>query len=87
MQRALPQNVDKAVFETVYARYSELYEAHWNVFTKPYDGVLDMLAALRADGIPMGVVSNKVHDRTLEVIDTYFRILLTRCLATVPACR
>lgn len=72
VQRALPQDVEKTVFETVYARYSELYEAHWNVFTKPYDGILDLLAALRADGIPLGVVSNKVHDRTLEVIDTFF---------------
>lgn len=72
VQRALPQDVDQAVFEAVYARYSELYEAHWNVFTKPYEGIPAMLAALRADGIPLGVVSNKVHDRTLEVIDTYF---------------
>lgn len=72
VQRALPQDVEKTVFETVYARYSELYEAHWNVFTKPYDGILELLAALRADGIPLGVVSNKVHDRTLEVIDTFF---------------
>lgn len=72
VQRALPKDVEKTVFETVYARYSELYEAHWNVFTKPYDGILDLLAALRADGVPLGVVSNKVHDRTLEVIDTYF---------------
>ena len=72
VQRALPQDVEKTVFETVYARYSELYEAHWNVFTKPYDGILELLAALRADGIPLGVVSNKVHDGTLEVIDTFF---------------
>ena len=72
VQRALPQDVEKTVFETVYARYSELYEAHWNIFTKPYDGILELLAALRADGIPLGVVSNKVHDRTLEVIDTFF---------------
>ena len=72
VQRALPQDVEKTVFETVYARYSELYEAHWNVFTKPYDGILELLAALRADGIPLGVVSNKVHARTLEVIDTFF---------------
>ncbi len=72
VQRALPKDVDQAVFEAVYARYSELYEAHWNVFTKPYEGIPAMLAALRADGIPLGVVSNKVHDRTLEVIDTYF---------------
>lgn len=72
VQRALPQDVEKTVFETIYARYSELYEAHWNVFTKPYDGILELLAALRADGIPLGVVSNKVHDRTLEVIDTFF---------------
>ena len=72
VQRALPKDVEKTVFEAVYARYSELYEAHWNVFTKPYDGILDLLAALRADGVPLGVVSNKVHDRTLEVIDTYF---------------
>ena len=72
VQRALPEDVKPEVFEAVYARYSELYEAHWNVFTKPYDGILEMLSALRADGILMGVVSNKVHDRTLEVIDTYF---------------
>ncbi len=32
VERAVPENVESAVFEAVYARYSELYEAHWNVF-------------------------------------------------------
>jgi len=72
IRRALPQDAPEHVFRAVYARYSALYESHWNVYTKPYAGIPELLQTLRAAGVRLGVVSNKIHARTQEVIATYF---------------
>lgn len=39
---------------------------------KPYDGILEMLEALRIKGIKTAVLSNKPHAQTVEVIGEYF---------------
>ncbi len=43
--------------EPVLALYKEYYRAHCQAKTRPYDGILDALAALKS--YPMAVVSNK----------------------------
>jgi phosphoglycolate phosphatase len=40
--------------------------------TKPYDGILDMLAELNRRGIAACVLSNKPHGATVDVIRHYF---------------
>ena len=40
------------------------YAKRWAERTRPYDGVPDMLDALQARGVAMGVLSNKPHDFT-----------------------
>ncbi len=72
VRRALPENAEKSAFEAVYARYSAIYEERWNVFTRPYEGIPELLDALKRDGVKLGVLSNKIHARTCEVIASYF---------------
>lgn len=52
--------------------YRAYYEAGCRNKTRPYDGVLDMLAALERRGLFICVFSNKPHQDTLNVTDYYF---------------
>lgn len=49
-----------------------LYRTRVVVHTRPYPGVVEMVAALRKRGLPLGVLSNKPHDLTLRVIDAFW---------------
>jgi len=39
---------------------------------KPYDGIRELLAALKEKGIALAVLSNKPHAETIQVIETLF---------------
>jgi phosphoglycolate phosphatase len=63
--RALPQG--KRNDGTVRACLEELREAYgrnWNVNTRPYEGIPEMLDALTEHGLKMAVLSNKQHEFT-----------------------
>ena len=61
--RVLPeeeQNV--ASVDQCVTAFREAYEHYWNVKTKPYDGIPDMLDGLTERGFKMAVLSNKPDD-------------------------
>ncbi len=47
-----------AMVETVLAAYQPYYEAHCQIKTKPYEGIMEALACLQKK-YPVGIVSNK----------------------------
>ena len=55
---AFPES-SAAAFETLRARFLDIYRDRLAVATRPFEGVLDALATLDAAGIPWGVVTNK----------------------------
>lgn len=59
VHRSLPADVDAATEEVFLNEYKEYYNANSKIFTKPYDGVLDVMKSLRDRGIKVAVVSNK----------------------------
>ena len=50
-------------------QFRESYAQRWNVHTKPYAGVLELLAALRAQSIRCAVLSNKPHIFTCQCVE------------------
>lgn len=50
----------------------EEYDRRWLDKTRPYPGVPDMLAGLRARGTPVAVLSNKLHHATEHVVRVLF---------------
>lgn len=52
-------------------RYRSAYDARWKLKTQPYPGIVDMLKALAARGIPMAVLSNKPQAYT-EIVVAHF---------------
>ncbi len=71
--RVLPTEHRKpdAIVQCVEA-FRETYGRHWNVRTKPYDGIPELLDAVAARGLKTAVLSNKPHDLTARCVDEYF---------------
>jgi phosphoglycolate phosphatase len=72
IERALPEtHRDAGAVETALAEYRRDYARHWNVSTRPYDGVHEMLAAMIARGFTLGILSNKPHAATVRCVEGY----------------
>ncbi len=72
MRRALPADTDEATFNAALAQFKADYAAHNTEATAPYPGILDLLAALRAEGVRTAVVSNKFDAATRALCARYF---------------
>ena len=59
-------------FQRVFDDFSNHYRQHCNDATKPYPGILELLAALKERGIRMAVVSNKVQPETERLRKLWF---------------
>ena len=49
-------------------RFREVYATRWNLKTKPYTGIPEMLADVSRRTIRLAVLSNKPHDATLQCV-------------------
>lgn len=56
----------------VLAGFNTHYPVDWKSGTHPYPGMMDLLADLASRKIPMGILSNKPHRFTREIVDTLF---------------
>lgn len=72
MERILPKDIDKNLFEECLSEFKENYSKNMYNKTKPYDGVLDMLKALREEGYKIAVLSNKFDSAVKELSSKYF---------------
>jgi phosphoglycolate phosphatase len=67
--RALPEDKrNNATISACLEAFREDYNRNWNVKTKPYDGVPEMLETLKARGLKIAVLSNKLHDFTKRCV-------------------
>lgn len=74
IERAIPDGADAdAVFET----FRTYYDAHCRIKTKPYDGILEALAAL-GQKYPMAIVSNKPDSAVKPLCAEFFPGLYAR---------
>ena len=72
MERAVPQGAGNPQFDAAFATFRQHYMAHSLDTTRPYDGIPEMLAALRAKGCRTAVVSNKFMLATQELMRHFF---------------
>ena len=69
--RACPSDATDATRAAVLAAYLPYYAAHNADLTVPYDGVMELLRALRGAGVRLAVVSNK-HDPAVQTLCARF---------------
>jgi phosphoglycolate phosphatase len=72
IRRAVPAGTDEETTLAVLADFKTTYAAICEDHTRPYDGILDMLRALREKGIRVAVVSNKFDAATKQLCQKYF---------------
>ena len=72
IERALPSGTDAAKIHTIVGDFKKYYAAHCAEATKPYDGILEMLRALREAGVTTALVSNKADFAVQELALRYF---------------
>lgn len=80
-ERALPEGEKtEANIQRVRDVFLPYYDEHNADYTRPYDGVSDLLAALQTEGIVLSVASNKYQRATEKLVRTYFQDV---CFAAV----
>lgn len=81
VRRMLAQvGADEGMFDEVYATYDAMYTAAPLDITVPYDGILELLSALKERGIQIAVLSNKQHHVTRRIIPKFFGDSFSVCL-------
>lgn len=76
IERALPGGADDPNMEAALAAFKAYYTEHCDVHTRPYDGVLDTLAALHEAGLKLAIVSNKNDEAVRALSRTFFGSLV-----------
>jgi phosphoglycolate phosphatase len=68
-RRALPEDSrDEATLDRCLADFRLDYGVNWNIATKPYPGIPELLDGLAARRFHMAVLSNKPHAMTLACV-------------------
>ena len=80
IERAVPAGTDEALTDKVYADFKAYYGAHCAIKTRPYDGIPEMLRALRAAGVRTAVISNKADFAVQNLVKQYFGELFDAAL-------
>ena len=72
MERAIPDGAHNPDFEATFATFRQYYMQHSLDTTQPYEGISETLAALKAKGCRLAVVSNKMMAATQELCKHFF---------------
>lgn len=73
IRRALPDNdrTEENV-ERVYTAFIPYYDAHNADYTRPYEGIMDLLQVLKKGGHTLAVASNKYQAATEKIVNQLF---------------
>ena len=70
--RAMPEGTPEAEIDAALDDFKAYYAAHIHDRTVPYDGIPQLLTALRERGIKVAVLSNKIDSASQQLIDYFF---------------
>lgn len=59
-------------FEEAFLKYREIFRENCMYQVKPYEGIRELLRALKEKNVRIAVLSNKPHAETVNVIETLF---------------
>ena len=72
IERSVPENTPLEITDKCFVDFKEHYKENSSVFTKPYDGIVDVLNELKNNGVKTAVVSNKADFAVQELVSEYF---------------
>ena len=65
-------DTELAHFDSVMEAYNRIFEEYCMYEVKPYDGIRELLKALKEKGLHLAVNSNKPQPRTVDVVEEIF---------------
>ena len=72
MERAVPDGTRNPAFDDTFATFRQHYMHHSLDTTRPYEGVVEAIHALKLRGCRMAVVSNKMMAATQQLVRHFF---------------
>ena len=72
IERGVPKGTDPAVTERVFDAFNRYYALHCSEQTRPYDGITELIAALRRAGLKTALLSNKSDYAVQSLCEQYF---------------
>ena len=72
----VPDGTPKELTDKVLAAYALYYDAHCDILTGPYDGIVPLMEKLRDKGVKLAVISNKQDTAVKPLAEKYFPGLL-----------
>lgn len=69
----LPEGAGQQEVERLLPEFAAYYQAHCQIRTKPYDGIMDTLRGLCERGYKMAIVSNKRDEAVKTLNEEYFQ--------------
>ena len=73
IERAVPKGIDNPAYEKMLEMFRQHYAAHCEDKVAPYDGVMELLASLKAAGYRTAIVSNKPDSAVKQLYERYFK--------------
>jgi phosphoglycolate phosphatase len=71
IKRCCPEDISEEERAIVFTNFKNYYLEHYDDFTRPYPGIVEMLKKLKGQ-VHLGVVSNKDHDLVIKIINKEF---------------
>lgn len=63
---------DDSIIDEAYQVYMKYFANTCTYQVAPYDGIIELLKQLKQKNLKLAVLSNKPHQQTIDVVDTYF---------------
>lgn len=84
LEQAVVSGTSDDTLDNILKDFRKYYEVHCTDFTKPYDGIIELIQELKNRGYKTAVVSNKVHEAVLELCEQYFPGLFDLAIGETP---
>lgn len=85
IERAVPVGTSNEDIIKTFKHFSEYYQGHCAIKTKPYEGIIEVINNLRSRGYKTAVVSNKIHPAVLSLCNDYYNGLFDVVLGEKPS--
>ena len=87
MEKVLPGGRENPLYERSVHMQMQYYQEHCRILTRPYDGILPVMAQLKNAGVAMAIVSNKGDGAVRELAGHYFSKLVSGAVGERPGIR
>ena len=84
MKCAAPEGTADSLFNEMIPVFREYYDIHCLDKTRPYEGILELMKALKDKGYKMAIVSNKIDSAVKELNERFFSEYVSVAIGEKP---